>query len=1537
MNITYNWWGVANEAEIRQRIFDMDDWNIFTIGEFSPFYSTEEHFIDFWWFPKKGQILNASRVEPPAQDLKGRLYESMTLSLNKEHAERWYQFPYYYRPFRPYRIIRDLTIMPGATLTIERNVEVHVWPNVRILVLGNLICDGTLWQPIRFKPINTTELAEERGKIGTRYKRSVLYRRRNKKLNPDYNFVQFVKERKKRAYRAGYDPVYRQFPTLRRNDPYFQQFSVSLTKNSTIPGRAGFLQIYNATSGETVPSCDRQFTIRNAQVVCRELGLETQNVYHWITPRYDYNPLTHVLKNGYMEPRECIGTEPKLDKCGLRLTGNNSMWQCMDNEHFNYIHCGTNVSLSREYIGNWGGITFSSPTLEVGESEGKDASKLLHVEIVGGGYAHNDSFQSGALQVIRRAPSLENVNITNSSMHGLQLISPRDSIILSRLNVSDNKGQGVNILSTNLQSANPTSPTPKGPLNIPYFVTGLLDICSAGKKIEVKNRIIVYYKYDSFPVDCVKIFTSPTRNLGFRFLQVNLYGATNDLGRSDALNVYGDSTFSPAALLHRFTHESIFTHTILPIQSNVMGLHMRGTAADGEYGFIAEVTLIPTTPSETYAQEIAIRNSRLINNDRGALQYRNTGEVGPNVIIEQCAIENNGYFLYGNISTSMQAMELHLHNTLLLIFRSNAVTHNRGGLLVTAQSSSAVAQLKAVIKNSGFTMNSNSTTLAFLGNDYQQVTLLNNVISLNFALYFDTVLVKGFSANFTRNLFTNNTGAHIVDTEGYSRISSDAQTFYYNMFADNLALGHGNQYIEKFGYLPMGDDNEFHRRPKRQVQIPVFSQQGVSFDWWTHVGNQTSRYRSTILAGSSHQKFYHNIFYDNLNDYELATSAQTTYDIGAIDAKENYWGYPGTPGVAAGKIRDQADYPYLIRVDFEPVLESNTSLLEGDCPPGWFQIGTEEFKSCYLFVGASLTYAHAVKFCEELDAFMPILRNDDTRQKELANRIDNFAQTYITETERFYSFGSYFDIPIWISSVTLPINQCGWMSSRTGSIGEQNCNNLLPFVCERGTKPYQEPIMWRRDIILAIVLVIVLACLLALLAICWCMKSRKRKEEFFTRKEFIRDSIRRSKQIEMERKRSFDQLKNGHITNGSNFGPKTEKSPANVLKSYSPMLPRKVANGTRSSASTDSSHSDHTYSTPTHSTKTCTDSLCTDHYSDTNCTASTIRPAVPMRNPVSAIPNPYDDVSTFRNNKKPILTGPRRETDISTTSSQCTSCIGSGSCTARTCTTCSTCQDTSTDRNSTITEESEEWASVSSSARSSQVSSDSTLTERPLLKPSSGTRSSLSTLKVSSRPDLSSQRYADYFQGSGRPLLSPSRSNPSIYQPPQPIPVDPPRVPPLHGPFTNGVSHGRRPSFHSTSQDRGPPKSPLWTIDPMGPRTDFTRNDPPPSYKPKVEYGSIPVAGPFNPELQATFSHSPSSTGRNSFTSNLPSAPSPGRPRHPPPQVPDWAKPITEPISRPKPSRSLVDLYNPHYKSESGDATGKRSSSGGGLPLETAM
>ena len=52
-----------------------------------------------------------------------------------------------------------------------------------------------------------------------------------------------------------------------------------------------------------------------------------------------------------------------------------------------------------------------------------------------------------------------------------------------------------------------------------------------------------------------------------------------------------------------------------------------------------------------------------------------------------------------------------------------------------------------------------------------------------------------------------------------------------------------------------------------------------------------------------------------------------------------------------------------------------------------------------------MTYSGAVRFCEEMDAFMPILRADDSRQKELAARIDDFGLRYITEVERYNSFG----------------------------------------------------------------------------------------------------------------------------------------------------------------------------------------------------------------------------------------------------------------------------------------------------------------------------------------------------------------------------------------------------------------------------------------------------------------------------------------------------------------------------------------------------
>jgi len=77
----------------------------------------------------------------------------------------------------------------------------------------------------------------------------------------------------------------------------------------------------------------------------------------------------------------------------------------------------------------------------------------------------------------------------------------------------------------------------------------------------------------------------------------------------------------------------------------------------------------------------------------------------------------------------------------------------------------------------------------------------------------------------------------------------------------------------------------------------------------------------------------------------------------------------------------------------------------GDCPAGWFLVGREEFKSCFIFIGAASTYSDAVQTCQYLDAFLPIMQSGDPRQKELATKIDILSQLYITELERINSFG----------------------------------------------------------------------------------------------------------------------------------------------------------------------------------------------------------------------------------------------------------------------------------------------------------------------------------------------------------------------------------------------------------------------------------------------------------------------------------------------------------------------------------------------------
>lgn len=85
-------------------------------------------------------------------------------------------------------------------------------------------------------------------------------------------------------------------------------------------------------------------------------------------------------------------------------------------------------------------------------------------------------------------------------------------------------GNGVNILSLTGEGreADESSFTPIKNLNIPYHLFSMVDICDTTKEITIEERVIVYYKYDNYPVNCVKIFRSPYRSKPFGFRCVKL-------------------------------------------------------------------------------------------------------------------------------------------------------------------------------------------------------------------------------------------------------------------------------------------------------------------------------------------------------------------------------------------------------------------------------------------------------------------------------------------------------------------------------------------------------------------------------------------------------------------------------------------------------------------------------------------------------------------------------------------------------------------------------------------------------------------------------------------------------------------------------------------------------------------------------------------------------------------------------------------------------------------------------------------------------
>nr|XP_022906031.1 protein bark beetle isoform X1 [Onthophagus taurus] len=1005
LDVTENWWGTNEEENIKHTIFDFDDWNNHAIAKFKP-YLTDNNF--------EASFSTAIESENPINFdfLGGRLNENLTITLRET----------------PYTINSDITVMPKTTLTINPGVTLEFAPNVGILVLGTLKAEGFKGAEITLKPLRRTG---------------------NLKHNID--------KRQLEHFEMGSTIRLCQGQDCHLNSEFNNE---------------GFLEYFNKTTLQWIPMCDPRFTERNAQVVCRELGFDHLNAFfdHGIRIEFHSNSLSRIWS--WPQPLQCKGTESRYDDCPIRLNGQQygHRHECKWNSKFVFIYCGQrNMHPGLEY---WGGVRFANSefeqhlyehrihdinTHETGQTE---ESTLRFVNIIGAGILHNE--KSPAIQSIIKSPSISYVNVQNSASHGINLISPSNTMNLVSNKVNTSLGVGLNILSITGEGreSDESSFAPIKDLNIPYHLFGLVDICDTTKEIIVEERVLVYYKYDNHPVNCVKIFRSAynIKPFGFRLLQFNLFNSTNKYGIPDFIQLYnGDIYNVTSTVIGRLTTDSQVEKKLFKTQLPSLSIKLFANGASSSHGFIAEVVTLPIS-AIGFNRDVQhnITNSIFQNNREGGMSYISAGEVNPIITVDKNQYRGNCQKLYGNFSTCKSSIDIDVQNTQTLYFRNNLVDSNQGGLSIRADSRGSATSLKGYVHNNLFVNNTNRPALHVEGRQsspYQEVTIYRNYFTRNYALYESNIVLKQVVSNFTWNYVKRNVGLHNLVVSGFDKVRLPIyQTTTHNGFYDNFAV--------------------------------------------------LRESRSTIVAGTAGQHYVDNIFFNPDNDYEMITVNKSLFEFNStlelwktkIDARYNFWGFNTTPAVT-GRIKDYSDDARLLEVDYIPFHFNNKSILNGKCPPGWELVGD----TCYTYIGAPMNFYEARDFCQKDNATMPYL---------IGNTNYYILYDFLRKQQQWFLYSD----KVWVQHIDR-INQCTQFAYHTIELGD--CFERNPFICEIDPKVFIQPLVWQGDALLIAIICTIAGCilLLILVAVCWWSKSKYRQTQRFERRSSIRRSLQSLKSV----------------------------------------------------------------------------------------------------------------------------------------------------------------------------------------------------------------------------------------------------------------------------------------------------------------------------------------------------------------------------------------------------------------------------------------
>ncbi|XP_060532359.1 protein bark beetle isoform X2 [Cylas formicarius] len=823
----------------------------------------------------------------------------------------------------------------------------------------------------------------------------------------------------------------------------------------------GFLEYFNRTTLQWIPMCDSRFTERNAEVVCRELGFDPLDAFFDFDVRVDFhsNSLSRIWT--WPEPLQCKGTERRYEECPVRLNGQQfgHRHRCHWNGRFVFIKCSRRLPGSAQ--GYWGGVRFAE-----GDFERRSYSHRIHdirthtdsrpqestmkfVRVLGAGILHNE--KSPAVQSVVKSPVVQYVNVIASASHGINVVGPSATMNLLRNEVVGCRGVGVNVVSLfgEGRESEESSFTPLRGMNLPYNLFGFVDVCDTQKEVVVEDRLLVYYKYDNHPVSCVKIFRSAfaVKPVGMRFLQFNLFNSSVPHGIPDFVSLHdGDIYNVSSKLIDVVTMTSGNDRKLFKSGLPSLSVKLFANGASSDHGFVAEIVTLPIS-AIAFNRDVQhnISSSVISNNTQGALLYVGAGEVNPIITIERNQFRDNCRKLYGNFSTCRSAIEIDVQNTQTVFFRSNLVERNQGGLYIKADSRGSATAMQGWIHNNLFVNNSHLPTLYVEGRQsspYQEVTVYRNYFTRNRAEYHNNIVLKRVVSNFTYNYVKRNVGLQNLEVSGFDRVRLNVyQTTTHNGFYNNYAI-------------------------KRET-------------------------KSTIVAGTAGQHYVDNIFFDPDNDYEIITvNRSLTFQLWdtKIDAAYNYWGFNTTLAVR-GRVKDQSDDPTLLEVISEPFYMNNRSILGSKCPPGWDLVG----ETCYMYVGAPMTFREAKSFCQTDNASMPYLVGNI-----------NYMALY-DFLRRQYQWHLYSD-RVWVQHIDR-INECTIFAYQTVEVDD--CERRSPFICEIDPKVTIRILPLANDTVtlavfgsLAVALV-----LIAIVIAFWWSKSKYRKAQRLERRNSIRQSL----------------------------------------------------------------------------------------------------------------------------------------------------------------------------------------------------------------------------------------------------------------------------------------------------------------------------------------------------------------------------------------------------------------------------------------------